>query len=674
MNGGWAKGTAVGAMLAGTALGALVVYLAFNAGGIFPVTTSFAILLVLTSAAVAVALAPSPLAGLTPRGLAACAFLALFAVWTLISGLWSEAAARAQAPFGRVLLYLAVLALFSCLLRSEARLRWLLRALLVATATVALIGLLSRLLPGVWPTAPGLVNDRLAYPITYWNTFGLLTAFAALLAFHHAADEREPGWIRVAASALLPLLTSTLLLTFSRGAIAVAVIGLLVYAFAGRPRGLAGTVLAVLPGTVVAVVATHAADLVQERTPLTPAALAQAHELAWILAGCALGAVVLRAAALPLDRRLATVALSRRASRRAWLVTAVLSGVALAGFLAAGGAASLHSGYEKFVGGAPLDTSDGDKSARLLDLSNDGRRPLWEVAKNSFSERPLSGTGAGTFQLRWERENGRPDRFYAYSLPFEVLAELGIVGALLLGAALAIILLGAATLIRGPSRAAGAATFTLILAWVLHACIDIAWQTPAVSVPVFALGGLSLARAAPRPHAGAASGATAPSWLAPIVSLSRGPLRPVLALACLALALPAGLAAVGQARATEAVAALGSRQCRQARHDAEAAIAAANIGPRPYEVLAMCAAREGKSAASLQRARAALAHDPDSWEPHYVLALAQGFAGRDPGPQLRAALASSPNRDLLDLAAGEFRHAAPGERRAIAARLPFAIE
>lgn len=661
-------------MLVGAAPGALVVYLAFNAGGIFPVTASFATLLVLASAAVAIALAPSPLAGLTPRGLAACAFLALFATWTLTSGLWSGVAARAQAPFGRVLLYLAVLALFSCVLRTEARLRWLLRALLVATATVALIGLLSRLLPGVWPTAPGLVNDRLAYPITYWNTFGLLTAFAALLAFHHAADEREPGWIRVGASALLPPLTATLLLTFSRGAIAVAVVGLLVYALAGHPRGLAGAMLAVAPGTVVAVIATHAADLVQERTPLTPAALAQAHKLAWVIAGCALGAAVLRAAALPLDRRLAAVVLSRRASRRAWLVTAALSGLALAGFLAAGGAANLHSGYEKFVDGAPLDTSNGDKSARLLDLSNDGRRPLWEVAEKSFSKRPLSGTGAGTFQLRWERENGRPDRFYAYSLPFEVLAELGVVGALLLDAALAIILLGAATLIRGPSRAAAAATFALILAWALHACIDIAWQTPAVSVPVFALGGLSLARAARRPRAEAASDAAAPSWLAPIVSLSRGPLRPVLALACIALALPAGLAAVGQAHATDAVAALGARECARARHDAEAAIAATNTGPRPYEVLAMCAAREGKSAASLQRAGAALAHDPDSWEPHYVLALARGFAGRDPRPQLRAALAASPHRDLLHLAADRFHHAAPGERRAIAAQLPFAIE
>jgi O-antigen ligase len=654
--------------------GALVVYLAFNAGGIFPVTTAFATLLVLALAVLAVTLAPSPLAGLTPRGLAACSLLALFAIWTLASGLWSEAAARAQVSFGRVLLYLSVLALFACLRRTETRLRWLLRALLVATATVALIGLLSRLLPSLWPTAPGLVNDRLAYPITYWNTFGLLVALAVLLAFHHTADEREPAWIRVGAAALVAPLAATLLLTFSRGAVAVGIVGLVLYAVAARPRGLGSALLAALPSTAVALLATHGADLVQDRTPLTPEALAQAHGLAWALAGCAVGAAVLRAVMLPLDTRLASIVVSRRAARRAWLAAASLSVLALVGFLAAGGAATLQSGYEKFVDGAAAEASDGDKSARLLDLGNDGRRPLWEVATDSFSARPLDGTGAGTFQLDWERKNGRPDRFYAYSLPLEVLAELGTVGALLLGAVLAILLVGTATLIRGPGRAAGAAAFALIVAWSLHAGVDIAWQTPAVSVPIFALGGFSLARDAHSPQDQATAEPGGRGWLAAVISRSSGPLRPVLALACLALALPVGLAAVGQARATDAIAALGSRECASARNDAEAAIGVEDTGPRPYEVLAMCAAREGEPARAVHRAEVALAHDPHSWEPRYVLALARASAGLDPRPQAAAALALDPGRDLLRIARRAFSGSSPRHWRRSARRLPLALE
>lgn len=652
--------------------GALLLYLAFNSGGIFGLTTAFAVLLVLAAAAVCVVLAPFPLAGLSPRGIFAITLLALLALWALASGSWSDAGARADAAFLRILLYLGVLALFACSTRSDSRLRRLLRGLLLATAAVALIGLLSRLAPSIWPTEPGLVSDRLSYPLTYWNTFALLVGFAIVLAFHHAADEREPALLRVAAAALLPALAATLLLTFSRGAVAVTVVGLIVYAIAARPRGLAAAVLAIAPASAVAVLATQGADLVQNGTPLDPAALSQAHQLTAILIGCMLAAAALRALGLKLDARLSEVRVSRRAARGAGAGAAFLALVAVAALLLAGGAATLHHQYERFVEGAPV-AGGAERSSRLLDLGNDGRKPLWEVAEEAFSAKPFTGAGAGSFQLEWQRAGGRPDRFFAYSLYLETMAELGLVGLLLLVGTIATLLLGSASLIRGPGKAPAAAAFAVIVAWTLRAGLDIDWQTPAVCVPVFALGGLALARGAEA--AGARGGLSPrPVWLQRAADLSAGWLRPVLVLACLALMVPAARWAIGQSRTAEAVAALGSRDCRSARASAADAISAANVGPRPYEVLAMCAAREGHPSLAVTRAEGAIAHDPHSWEPRYVLALARASAGLDPRAQTASALALDPNRDLLQIARSAFEGSSPRHWRRAARTLPLALE
>ena len=117
--------------------GLLTVYFAFNSGGMFEVTTAFGALIVLVAMAVAIAFARQPLAGLTRWGLLACGSLALFALWTLLSARWSHATGRALVAFDRVLLYLAILALFACVPRSVMRMRWMLRGLLLGSATVS---------------------------------------------------------------------------------------------------------------------------------------------------------------------------------------------------------------------------------------------------------------------------------------------------------------------------------------------------------------------------------------------------------------------------------------------------------------------------------------------------------------------------------------------------------
>lgn len=651
---------------------ALTVFLAFNSGGMFELTTAFAAMLVLAVSGLAVAAARRPLAGLSGFGAGALILLALFAALTLLSARWSGAEGRALIGFDRVVLYLAVFGLFACVPRSGERFRGLLRGLLAAIAVVALAGLISHLLPELWPTSTGLVADRLSFPITYWNTFGLLVGTGCVLAVHHTCDTREPAAIRVLAAALLPLLAATLLLTFSRGAIAVTVAGVAVYLLVARPVGVLGGIGAAAPAVALALTQTYAAEQIHEGLPLTPGAIAEGEHLALVLALCAAGAAALRVVGMAVDAWVAQLPLSSSAWRRGTRIAAVAAGtLALAAFVAADGPGTLQGQFDRFVDNTHESAPTGQRE-RLLEIGNDGRRPLWEVADEGFREEPLRGSGAGTFQLEWERRRPRdgPPRLYAYSLYFETLAELGLVGIALLVGALLTILVGIALNARGPDRPAYAAALAVVLCWVLHAGVDIDWQTPALGVPVFALAGLALGRSRERLKYDASRRGPA----ARLVRLTSGGARPALVLACLAPAVVPALMTVAHARLHDSVEALAADACGRARAEAHASIDAIDAGPRPYEVLAMCSARAGEAAASVESARAAVARDPDSWEPHYALALAQGAAGRDPRRQIAVAATLSPQRPLLEEAAAALRGGGPEHRRRVAFSLPFALE
>jgi hypothetical protein len=655
--------------------GALTLYMAFNSGGMFEVTTAFGAVVVLTAMVIAVAITPEPLRGMRPSGLLACGLLACYAVWTLLSAHWSHSPGRSLVAFDRVLLYLAVLTLFACVPRTEARFRWLLRGLLVAGSAVALIGLTSRLLPGWWPTTTGLVNDRLSYPITYWNTFGLLGGMVCILAVHHASDEREPPAMRICGAALLPFLGATLLLTFSRGAILVTVVGIVTYLIVARPYGLPGGLLAVVPTTAIAIAQTYSAKLIHEGTPLTPAAIAEGRHLAAVLCACAIAATIVRALTLLVDGGVTGLFSSSPDFRRTARMVAIGAGaVLLIGFSIGGGPSAIERQYHSFFANtreAPP-VVEGQRN-RLLEINNDGRLPMWEVARRAYQQDPLKGTGAGTFQLRWERHrNFGPLRLYTYSLYLESLAELGLVGISLLGGSLVVILAAIAWCFRDPGRSVYAAGFALVFAWTLHASIDIDWQSPAVSVPVFAVAGLALARR--RETLDSQSERERSGRSTRITALASYASRPVMALTCLAMALVPARMALAQTHLRDSVQALSANDCRGARIGAHQAIDAIDTGPRPYEVLAMCAARAGNPKGAVRWARKSVQRDPAAWEPHYVLALSQGVAGLDPRPEARKAEQADPLTLLLREAVTSFSETAPKEWREAATSLPFAME
>ena len=220
--------------------GALVVYFGFSGGGYFPGAYSFVGALLALALVLRVTLAEKPFAGLTGPSVLIIAFLTLFAAWTLGSALWSDSGGRAFLEFQRALMYLLAFTLFATLPQTSARLAWMVRGVAAGLVVVCGIALITRVAADVWPISPNISDNRLSFPVTYWNTLGLMAAGAGLLCLHLTADEREPLLVRALGAAALPVVMATLLFTFSRGAIVAGLVGLVLYVVLGHPRGLLG--------------------------------------------------------------------------------------------------------------------------------------------------------------------------------------------------------------------------------------------------------------------------------------------------------------------------------------------------------------------------------------------------------------------------------------------------
>jgi hypothetical protein len=613
--------------------GLLVVFFSFNGGGYFAGPVAFAAVVLALVLALRMSLASEPLAGYGPLAVLSAGALLLFGLWTALSGTWSHAPGRALIEADRVLLYLLALLLFASVTRSTDRMRLIVRGVAAGAVIVCVVGLITRVAPDVWPIAPDLQQGRLSYPLTYWNAFGLLAAIGLLLCTHLTCSEREPRLVRVASAAAIPVLGAALYFTFSRGAMAVAIIGLVLYALIARPRGIVGGVLAGAPATAIAIVTAYDAGLLASDNPTTGAAAAQGHHVALVVALCAGGAALVRALALPLDGLLERARLPGWA--RGWLPATlwVLGAIAAAGvFFAAHGPDRVSSNYHRFVHGNAVVIS-GDLRSRLGDPGNNRRIDQWKVAMKGYREDRFRGLGAGTYENLWNRK--RPVTFAildAHSLYTEVLAELGISGLIMLAASLVLILFA---FVRGVWRSRdryvyGALTATAV-AWAVRAALDWDWEMPAVTLWLFCAGGAALAvsrRGRPR----ALRVAALP--------------RLVLALACIVAALVPAAVAVSQHRLEDAQAALARGDCGAAEREAQRSLDVVGFRAEPHQLLAYCAARRGDMRRALSEADEAVRRDPKNWRYRFDVALIQTARGHDPLPAARAAAALNP-RDPL---------------------------
>ena len=631
--------------------GALIVYLSFNAGGFFPGTQALAAIIVWVLLAAWIAIAERPFAAVSWPLAATVAALAAFAVWILISPGELGSGARSLLEFNRILVYLGALLLFGLSIRSAVQIRWLIWGLAVGITVVCAVALLTRLMPDVFPTAPGVDDERLSFPLTYWNALGLLGSIGVILCLHLASRASGPRPPRVLAAGAIPILVTTIYFTFSRGAIAAAIIGVVAYLVIGRPRGLPSSVLAVAAPTAVALLVAYGADLLAGPNPTAEPAADQGHEVAIVVAACVVAALALRFVLLSLDRRLARMPpLSRHSRQRVRIGAAVALVAAVIVAVVLGLPGEIKTQYDRFATDVPV--SSGDVRERLTETGSPARVRQWRVALDQFDRAEVAGEGAGTWVIAWNRDRPVLSTVNdAHSLYLEVLGELGIVGGVLLVGVIVAILGAFALAARGPNRPGYAALLAAGLAWAAHAGVDWDWEMPAVTIWLFAAGGMALALRGSRPLR---------SFAPPLIGrlLVAVPLVLITIVPFKVLSSEAWLDRGRDAFARDA--------CGPASNDAEQSLEALDSRPEPYELLGYCAIRDGDFEGAVAAMQKAIDRDPENWNFRYGLALAQGASGADPRPAAHAAAILNPLDPLVTTAVEAFDTDRPElwERRA----------
>jgi hypothetical protein len=634
---------------------ATLLYLSFNAGGYFPSSYGLATIALAAALVLRTTLAERPFEGFNRTLAIPLVALTLYAAFQLTSALWAHATANTLDSFALTLLYVLAFALFGSARYTRARVDWLVRAIVAGLAAVCVAGLISRVLPHTWPTATSFFADRLNYPLTYWNAEGVVAAIALILGFHLTAERTEHWSVRVLSAAVLPAVAATLLLTFSRGAIGVAAIGLLAYCLLTRLSTLPTALLAVAAPVAIALRAAWDATALAGTHPTSAAAISQGHHVAHVVGACVLGAGLLRAALLPVDRRVARLRLLRNPPPRPVRagVGAGVAVVVLVVALAIGAGGFLHREYDKFVHGTHEQHTSQTRE-RLTDPANDGRFPLWKAALDIYDTQKLRGTGAGTYQQYFPRYRTQSGYVVdAHSLYLQSLAELGIVGFVLILIVVLGILAGLAARIRGPDRALYAAVFAVALAWAVHQAFDWDWQMPAVTLGVFMLAGLALARAGDGK-----------------VRLSGLPFdRTLVALGWLLLAVAPLLVGTSYARLQHSAADLERGNCTSARREALSSLSLSAKRPQAYVVIGMCDLEQGFAQAAVPAMTQAASLEPHSWEQQFWLAVARAAAGVDPHAAIDRALAINPREPGLRNAERKLRSDDPRAWERAAPRL-----
>jgi hypothetical protein len=456
--------------------------LAFYSGGYFDgprfVGTITAWLLVLI---VAVA-APRPLPAST-AGRLALAGMALIAAWTGASISWAPLSEPATDSLVRLLLYLGALVAAAGAFRDRIALRAVEPVLALGVLVVIGYGLAGRLLPDLIELDQSVrALGRLEQPITYWNAEGALAAIGLVLCARLAGTPSRPSAMRMVAAAGCAPLGLGIYLTYSRGAIAAALVGLVVL-LATAPTWLqlraAGIALGAALAAAVAGGAFSTVASLEGTVSERPSD----------------GVIVLVLLVLLMLAAAFALTLADRAERgapeggRRLAIASRLPAVALAGVAIA------FAGLVVAGLGEQGDAKELSKKTGVARLgSTDSRRyDYWRVGLDAFADHPLRGLGSGGFRTEWVRE--RPVREAAlevHSLPLEVATELGLPG--LVGLGVLVVGVGRAgrrSLRRHPELAPGACAALAVFG--LHATIDWDWQLPAVTLPAIVMAGALIA-------------------------------------------------------------------------------------------------------------------------------------------------------------------------------------
>jgi Flp pilus assembly protein TadD len=411
---------------------ALFCLITFYAGGGLPpvqqATTTEIILTLGSGAIVAAAVILTP-KGRRVYGLWSVGLLLAFAALSALSVVWSVQPDASWQNAGLMFAYSAVFGAAVVLARA-APARWpaVIGGVTLAAVVVCGYALLTKVFPS-WLDAHD-IYARLQAPYGYWNATGLTAAIGAIGCIWLGARRKGHALLSALAYPAIGLLLVTLMLAYSRGALAALVLGLALW-FAIVPLRLRGAAVLLVGALAAGLVV--AWDFAQSALSSDSVAL---H--ARVVAGRQLGALLV---AMLLLLTLAGVAIgfytgrhapSRRTRENAGaalLAVLVLAVVAFVGALAVshrGLTGSISHGFHTLTNThAPVPA---ETPGRLTAIGS-VRAVYWNQALKAFQAHPALGTGArsyGTASLRYRTEDLAAND--AHGFVVQTLADLGIVG------------------------------------------------------------------------------------------------------------------------------------------------------------------------------------------------------------------------------------------------------
>jgi hypothetical protein len=480
---------------------ALIVYLALKAGGYDPIPRDQVAILAAWALLVGVAVGALSieLIGI-PARVVLFVFVGL-TVWTALSLSWTQSDERTMTELARTLSYLAVFALALAVQRGR-RWRALLYGVTTGIAVVAGLAVLSRLHPQWFPAnelgrvLQGIeIERRLAYPLNYSSALGSFAAMGLPLLLAASSSARTLAG-QVLAAAAFPVAGLAFYLASSGTATLVVVAGLVAFFILAPDRLPKIATLAI--GAAGTAVLGYAVDdrAALSRGLVTPEMKSQGSEVLLILIFVCVAVGLCQLAislAVRHGRRPAWMLVSPRAAVLA-TVAAIVIAVPIAA--AAGGAREAKDRWENFKSrsaGSPGQS----RAAQIVNTSGSGRYQFWQSAVDAYKTEEFHGIGPGTFEFWWAQHASYAGAFVrdAHSLYIESLAELGIVGGILVaGLVLAIIGIGSVRAMRAPPelRLGLAAATASCVAFAVAAGVDYMWEIGVMPIAFFMLAAVAV--------------------------------------------------------------------------------------------------------------------------------------------------------------------------------------
>lgn len=416
----------------------------------------------------------------------AAGLIGALSLLSAFSSLWSGSAELSFVEADRVLVYLGFFLAAFLIAQTDQRRQRFAEGLAIAVVVVALLGLASRLAPHAIDFTDALgTGPRLRYPLGYWNANGAMFGIGAglLLWSSRNATATALRWLSVAA---LPAVLLALYLTYSRGGLLALLIaaGLTIALSRDRLWLLATLGIGAL-GALPAVLAVQARRSLADNYFSQTTVNEGAEVLLILAAGVALALLLFAALRWAEGRGGQLTGRAVELSRNPTLLRGIAAALALAGIavaIAIGGRA-----WDQFSSSDVQFPSQPEQ--HFSELSGAGRHDFYRVALDELGEKPIFGSGAGTYQFAWERRRSINQPVHdAHSLYVETFAELGVVGGLLVLALVGVLLwagYGAWRAAAHPQRERYAALFAAIVAFAVVAGLDWFWEVAGLGALFF---------------------------------------------------------------------------------------------------------------------------------------------------------------------------------------------